>query len=117
MTYPDECIERAERATRGPWKLTEKKIDIAFLNKPILTTFYGVDGPNAFVSFQSIGEAKPDAEFIAHSRTDVVELAMRLKRACVILKNLNHSVIWDDPEELDEFNELIDELEAPLEKK
>lgn len=47
-----------------------------------------------------------DAKFIAHSRTDVVELARRLKMACDVLRGI--AIATNTP------LEVVTELEAPL---
>lgn len=88
-SYTDECLERAKNATEGPWKVTNSEVNMALLfQHKLMQKAIEVEGPNAFVSFQSIGNAKCDAEFIAHARVDVPELAKRLKIACQQLLNI-----------------------------
>jgi hypothetical protein len=53
-----------------------------------------------------------DAEFIAHARTDVPELARRLKMACDSLAILKGVIQRKMPVHPDWVQELIDELEA-----
>lgn len=71
-TYADMCLERASKATEGPWgTVTYDGLNVIAKNNGLVCE----------VNRQFI----PNARFIAHSRTDVVELATRLKRACEII--------------------------------
>jgi hypothetical protein len=89
QSYPDICLERAEKATEGPWKLNWGNSCIT-------------DSTNSESIIFDENCRKPDAEFIAAARTDVPELVRRLKKACVMLNQIGIPT---------------DELEAPLEKK
>ena len=60
MTYPDQCLERADKITKGNWKAHS----------------IGIRGPSTIHDF----------EFIEHSQIDVPELARRFKKACDFLR-------------------------------
>lgn len=106
--YIDQCLERAEKATEGPWKQIGN--EVVSKNHEANIKCYGIALNQQLVN---------NSDFIAHARTDVPELARRLKRACLRLRekadtyshrgaNVQHH-LWD------ELRELADELEAPLE--
>ena len=106
-TYANQCLERASRATQGPWQCHDLAPTLLEMpkKKPIRI--------NDWV----------DAEFIANSRTDVVELAMRLNKACELLREISLPPYNDsDLESLLETlriraDNLIDELEATLDSE
>lgn len=79
--YADQCLERAEKAPDAP-------------------NVYRLDGPKEW--------RNECTSFYFHARTDVFELATRLKKACSRLRELS-AKRRDD--------EFIDELEAPLEEE
>ena len=101
-TYADECLERAEEATGGPWSEYQ----------------YGVCSEKVYNSVNErlniCGEVKPrDAEFIAHSRTDVVELARKLKKACDRLRFAAKRFYFEGYlMDALYFNQIAEELEA-----
>lgn len=64
-TYAEACLERAEKATEGPWHRVAANVEKS-KHGHITTTWTFPD----------------NAEFIAHARTDVPELARRLDSAC-----------------------------------
>jgi hypothetical protein len=109
--YIEECLERANAATEGPWWVEPERYVKREDGSEVLIDMevaYGTQGDlsDTFNLYDSYNEK--DYQFIAH--TDVVELAMRLKKACEALRM--------DPSE-DRYItqlELADELEAPLEK-
>lgn len=74
-TYADTCLERAEKATEGPWNLVRGK----WVCCEIIP---------AGETSDSIAEyyLPKNGDFIAHARTDVPELARRLKLACDALR-------------------------------
>ncbi len=81
-TYADKCLERAEKATEGPWTVIDDE--------------YGLRIPEVKgICEGCVGWLKPayeeEAEFIAHSRTDVPELARRLKAAIDLLKDFENT--------------------------
>lgn len=92
-TYADECLARASRATPGPWKANGNEV------KPIFC--------------DCCAWCSETAEFIAHARTDVVELAKRLKKACDELRaaipRIEDGFMWYEKELL----ALAERLEAP----
>lgn len=108
-SYADQCLERAEKATVGPWKSTWRE-DENRNKKQIESTSSIVFGKSFILPH--------DAEFISHARTDVPELARRLKKACEALAKIAY---WKSDANVCCFPEdcygLIDELEAPLENK
>lgn len=109
-TYAQQCLERANEASPGPWG-------------PHESGHYFEDGPwqeivciplKKTICKRTHGTLI-DMEFIQHARMDVVELAKRLDTALRVLKLTlaqNHDL---DPEELRECEEFIEELERPLE--
>ena len=114
-TYAQQCLERAEKATPGPWH-------IGHMNESY--PFADVDDSEGM----SIGEEihLDSATFIAHSRTDVVELAKRLERAINIVRAITKlKPRWDDkglfykPTDIDPVKQIateaLEELERPLE--
>lgn len=121
-TYADRCLERASRATPGPWKSEE-----------CITTEYDSNGPDsnrgaspeyyncvAYENSFSVPDPRAiaDAEFIAHARTDVEELAKRLKRACEEIRCTG--IILRRCGQYDEANSnenLVKSLERPLGEK
>jgi hypothetical protein len=92
-TYADVCLERAEKATEGPFIVIpkddrcsrymvsripgEKSVEMVEQGHPF---FIG-----HCLSETSDEEARANAELFAHSRTDVPELARRLKKACEVI--------------------------------
>lgn len=106
MTFADECLERASKATNGPWDTLCEHGEVHAI------TFID-SGGDPFHIVENL-KRHDDAEFIAHSRTDVVELANRLKRAIHELKLIaQHAELLKIPV----YYSFIDELEKPLEKK
>jgi hypothetical protein len=116
-TYADECLERASKATEGPW--TREFIYIRSKDFPVADTADRCEADIATVRgwghLQYKGEKiaieiqDANGEFIAHSRTDVVELARRLNRACEMLR--------DNDDGTGIQIKLADELEASLENR
>lgn len=107
-TYADECIERAVKATEGPWEyiLDENWIDS---NSGLVV--------NPSCGNLDKGHRITNGEFIAHSRVDVPELARRLKVSIAMNRTLIKRVQWGDPEELNTVNEHINQLEIVPEEK
>jgi hypothetical protein len=100
-TYADQCLERAEKATEAPWRSYD-----------IFGPDYGeVYGPNVATEKLILGSAA-DAEFIAHARTDVPELASRLNYVCAILSQIENALRRDMPVHPDYIKEIRQELEA-----
>jgi hypothetical protein len=93
MTYADECLERAGKATEGKWEPNNEKLFIE--------------------GYATLEEQKNNIEFIAHARTDVPELARRLKLSIQIIRQVAN----ENPELSVGLYILADELEAPLEGK
>lgn len=108
-SYADICLERASRSTEGPWKYDYGNWEVECDN------FESDSYRDEVCSVGSVrdginGRTNPinptdDAEFIAHARTDVPELARRLKWACNYLRTCPESV-----DNLD-MKDLADELE------
>lgn len=110
MNYIDECLERAEKVTPGTWSADDCSHYHSNASGP---DEYEV-GPSTFECTEyhkgfglEPAQAKIDAEFIAHARTDVEVLAIRLKKAIESLRNDNSFM----------QRHVADELESPLEKK
>lgn len=70
-SYADSCLERAEKATPGPWECSD--LSPSYVERP---------GSRRMIPIMEFN----DAQFISHARQDVEELARRLKRACEKLK-------------------------------
>lgn len=77
MNYIDLCIERAEKATEGPWEYDGEDLLIPSTPK---------EGKKCYGFVAHDEQRQNDFPFIAHSRTDVPELARRLKKACEYLR-------------------------------
>lgn len=93
-TYADECLERAEKATEGPWESSCDNV--------------------ATSDFHICATYNNDEEFIAHARTDVPELAKRLKIALKELRRAAYAI--DNEDYASQFTSIVHELEAPLDK-
>lgn len=99
LTYADECLERAEKATYGPW------VSVTCSNNLMaIRDAGGLYVHSGYFNFIT------DAEFTAAARTDVPELARRLKKACELLRQF-----MMDEHSTRDYSE-VDELEAPLER-
>lgn len=120
-TFAEECLERAEKATPGEWRHIPGDSYCAFPHV--------VCGPNKTLVFEDHSDHEcadkhcdkgwtpdeSDAEFIAHSRTDVVELAKRLQRACAALNiEAYHPYAGEENASL---IALLNELESPIGEK
>lgn len=99
-TYADECLERSEKATSGPWE----QIGGGAVSTRITT-------PDEVITVRNTNKPFEDGQFIASARTDVPELAKRLNRAITALKEA--AFLLDN----DNLLMLADELDEPLEKK
>ncbi len=107
-SYADICLERASKATEGPWSTLQEEHEVHAIS------FTDAAGDPLHIA-QWIPQVE-NAEFIAHSRTDVVELANRLKRACEFLRmRRKQLMLTSQPGTALTYKELADELEAPLE--
>jgi hypothetical protein len=99
-TYADICIERADKASKEPWKQYQNG------DAPWPDGIQDRDGNEVIgstISYEQTGVyLKENAEFIAKARSDVPELARRLKRAVNYMRKLNDPVC----------NKIADELEA-----
>ena len=79
-TYAQTCIELAEKATPGPWKTyCDDGIQDA-KNDDVV----GYSIPYKQLGMQTVG----NTEFIAASRQTVPELAKRLEKACILLREI-----------------------------
>lgn len=77
--YIDECLARAEKATEGPWIGDE--FEMCAPKAPVV-----IPGNIRLVWADDYYMNEWDAEFIAQARTDVPELARRLKKAITLLR-------------------------------
>jgi len=82
-SYADICIERANVATEGPWF----QFSSAHEGEPCNY----IESDNGCVT--TVFTGFENAKFIAHARTDVPELAKRLKLACEIIKELYDELV------------------------
>lgn len=113
-TYADECLERAERATKEPWIKWKGHYEIV-AGKVTENTRGCLRGKyKPICEMDDLGTNKMNnTKFIAHARTDVPELARRLKKACQILRDIHPHFSFASKT----MNDLADELEAPLNPK
>lgn len=110
--YIDEVLARAEKATPGPWFYAYEYTSIVTRGPQLgATGCCTSEGPGWFsIDLDGDclgGESSANAGFIAHARTDVPELARRLKRA---IREMRLSID-------EELYRIADELEAPLDEK
>jgi hypothetical protein len=97
-SYPEICLERAEKATPGPWKKDCNDDIHAFIED---------EGDVCALLDAGFGYAtSEDRQFIAAARTDVVELATRLRKAISLLRDYGDYLLAEDIE-------IVNELEAP----
>lgn len=102
-TYADTCLERAEKATEGPWHtghLSEVRFDHADIDSATGETI----AEDVFGTYNRV--------FIAHSRTDVPELARRLKVACELLRDIEPYLHPNARGPWFNIRALVDKLEA-----
>lgn len=105
-SYADECLERADKATEGPWTMagiTIERLEIASYGRGPCGVIH-----IASMNSRNVSSRETDAEFIAHARSDVPELARRLKKACEYLRACGYMV---------GNKYAAEELEAPLGEK
>lgn len=99
-SYADQCLDRAEKATPGPWVRyhyaawdgieDSRRLDICCFSSS---------------DWEADDHIPSNIEFIINARTDVPELARRLKLACEYLRACDYRI----------GNKLVaDELETPL---
>lgn len=112
-TYADTCLERASKATEGPWVWATLRQSGQWTYCPALITAADPIRDVIEADSYTLSLLVTDAEFIAHSRTDVPELARRLNRACETLRAMHFKNLSPNSR----FDVLADELEAPLEEK
>lgn len=113
-TYAEMCIERAEKATPGPWVSGEFIGRVETEYQPDCCEFYNcrliVD-----LNYSSLCRSQDmeafNCRFIAHAREDVPELANRLKKACDSLAILEGVIRRKMPVHEDWVKELREELE------
>ncbi len=105
-TFTQQILERAEKATPGPWHICHLDEDVTFLD---------IDAPLNSSIAESVHA--PDAIFIAHSRVDLVEACKRLERAIGTIKALvdNGDCYGGDDCDHCEAILTLEELERPLE--
>lgn len=110
LNYIDDCLERAQKATPGPWQ--------QFSNTVEGTSCNYIESDRGWVT--TVFTGFKNADFIAHARTDVEELAKRLKKAieaCRTEAKLEAATAGPFGPFGEKWNKLADELEAPLEAK
>lgn len=83
----EECAARAEKATPGPWEVSDGEI---IGHASVLGQVYGADDyPCLDEEMQSIAdECMGNANLIAHARQDVPALSAALAAACDEVENL-----------------------------
>lgn len=99
-SYIDECLERANAATPGPWVGDE--FEMTAPNAPVFSR-----GNTRLVWAEDYHINELDADFCRHARTDVPELAKRLIEAIKHLRIVYRQMGKKDCP-------IADELEAPL---
>jgi hypothetical protein len=119
-SYADECLERAEKAFHKPALLIHKPIQDKCPSCKHASQFDG-QCINHFCSeyYPTIPDRSHEqaySDFIAHARTDVPELARRLKDAIGVIAALLESLECREDEDCDHCvaKQAILELEAPL---
>lgn len=102
-TYADLCLERAEKATEGPWKNFNANDGMFIENETHRVA-------STTVSYNSY----LDGEFIANARTDVPELAKRLNEATEELRRLNEWLVEYKgiKDQYDTIDSLVEKLET-----
>jgi hypothetical protein len=119
MNYIAECLERAEKATEGPWTTwTESGMEGHFIIIIIIIVPHLGIEKQGDSRYPVQTESRENSEFIAHARQDVPELARRLKYICEHLREaakVQHGMNSPMGELGEYWNRLADELEAPLE--
>lgn len=101
-TYAEICLARANASTTGPW--------VASLDHNEWPKIIGVKGHCEGCVGWLAPYLDEDAEFIAHARTDVPELAIRLKTAIEIIKT-QHKYIQMLGGNIKDIQSAIDDLE------
>jgi len=127
MTYSDQCLERASKTTPGPWKYDygnwEVECDNLESDAYRDAVCYVASIRDGIYDRTNPVDPTDDAEFIAHARTDVEELAKRLNKAIYALKvigadnNVSNPCSHQDGSVEQYANNVVAELEAPLEGK
>lgn len=140
-TYADECLERAEKATKGPWEYDSGNGEVETVPHRIaicdragnlereqdVEYRYGDHIPEEALELLKT-DNYDDLEFIAKARTDVPELARRLKLAVNDLRffasHTGHVVRCKyGPDQCEpcfvaeQLDILADKLEAPTQPK
>lgn len=117
-TFTQQVLERAEKATPGPWT-PEYGVSMRSawsIENPMRRVALYLDGTKNIALDEETSEVEENLEFIAHSRTDLVEACKRLERAIEELK-----VLTQYPNELlgettcKHLASIIRTLERPLE--
>jgi hypothetical protein len=111
-TFADQCLERASKATLGPWVVDKDEMIIAPAVKTVTRSARIILEP-------PIHMTNATREFIAHARTDVQELAQRLKYA---IDSIRFAVnTFKDMKQMDKLANILlkqaDELERAPEEK
>lgn len=82
-SYADLCLERAEKATEGPWQVSclfgSRDLPVQIDDRE--------DNPIIKIDQECINPT-PNCEFIAHARTDVPTLSKLLNAAIAKLREL-----------------------------
>lgn len=112
-TYADQCLELASKSTPGIWTKglsTEWNDDLS--DEVVVKNKFKTIGPISYAGCGSHRLSCPDddAEFIINARTDVVELANRLRRSLEWLKVIEAVYGRNYPH----LSATIKDLEKPL---
>jgi hypothetical protein len=103
QTYPDLCLERASKASEGPWEFRATKqsqdVDEGYFS------YVRLSGKNGDRVLMADAGLISDLEFIVQARTDIEELGKRLKRACDALREAGC-------QGCDGYDGIADELES-----
>lgn len=87
-TYIEQVLERAEAATEGPWSVGESRPHIILPSNNPDEYALAVCEKWRRTSREDY-PIEANALFIAHARTDVPELALRLKKAIEALRYMD----------------------------
>ena len=120
-SYIDQILERAEKATEGPWDVeygVSMRTAWAFMSRKSREYILRLDGGENCKIDEETGQVEETLEFIAHARSDVPELARRLIRACDELRRTGIEFRrLGDYDSANAYSMIADELEAMPEEK
>jgi hypothetical protein len=112
-SYADQCLERAEKATEGPFYGRIEEIYVGAYRKTVWAIYRGSWERDGYQNKAPIAWFENHGDAISFLRTDVPELARRLKKACEFIIGAGYY----DKQTMYAGKRLLDELEAMPEDK